>query len=123
LARRKLSDFRRDLSRIDGRAGKTSFGAVIEKYGQTIGGLSASTQKDKRAIIKKLRSTWLGIDALPLRLIKASDCGAWVSRHCGNKGASYYRIIVSTAEDVAWGGTSVWEQVWELASGSALVSP
>lgn len=73
LARRKLADFRRDLGRTDARAGNTSFGAVLDKYEQTIGGLSASSQKDKRAIITKLKSTWFGIDALPLRLIKPSD--------------------------------------------------
>lgn len=95
LARRKLSDFKRDLGRTDARAGKTTFGAVLDKYAQTIGGLSASSQKDKRAIISKLKSTWLGIDALPLRVIKPSDCAAWLSRHCGDKGASYYNSVLT----------------------------
>jgi hypothetical protein len=57
LARRKLSDFKRDLGRTDARAGKTTFGAVLDKFTETIGGLSASSQKDKRAIIAKLKST------------------------------------------------------------------
>jgi integrase len=95
FARRKLSDFKRDLGRTDARAGKTTLGAVLDKYAQTIGGLSASSQKDKRAIISKLKSTWLGIDALPLRTIKPSDCGAWLSRHCGDKGASYYNSVLT----------------------------
>jgi integrase len=95
LARRKLADFRRDLGRTDVRAGKTTFGAVLDKYGQTIGGLSVSSQKDKRAIIAKLKSTWFGIDALPVRLIKPSDVSAWLSRHCGDKGASYYNSVLT----------------------------
>jgi integrase len=95
LARRKLSDFKRDLGRTDARAGKTTFGAVLDKYAQTIGGLSASSQKDKRAIITKLKSMWLGIDALPLRVIKPSDVSAWLSRHCGDKGASYYNSVLT----------------------------
>src|SRR5262245_46837296 len=95
LARRKLSDFKRDLGRTDARAGKTTFGAVLDKYAQTIGGLSASSQKDKHAIIAKLKSTWFGIDALPVRLIKPSDVSAWLSRHCGAKGASYYNSVLT----------------------------
>jgi integrase len=95
LARRKLADFRRDLGRTDARAGNTSFGAALDKYARTIGGLSASSQKDKRAMIGKLRSTWFGIDTLPLRLIKPSDVSAWLSRHCGDKGASYYNSVLT----------------------------
>jgi integrase len=95
LARRKLADFRRDLGRTDARASNTSFGAVLEKYARTIGGLSPSSQKDKRAIIGKLKSTWFGIDTLPLRLIKPSDVSAWLSRHCGDKGASYYNSVLT----------------------------
>jgi integrase len=99
LARRKLSDFKRDLGRTDARAGKTTFGAVLDKFAQTIGGLSASSQKDKRAIIAKLKSTWLGIDALPVRLLKPSDVSAWLSRHCGDKGASYYNSVLTVIRD------------------------
>jgi len=95
LARRKLADFRRDLGRTDARASNTSFGAVLDKYARTIGGLSASSQKDKRAIIGKLRSTWYGIASLPLRSIKPSDVSAWLSRHCGDKGASYSNSVLT----------------------------
>ena len=57
LARRKLADFRRDLGRTDASLGNTSLAEVLRKYERTIDGLSASSQKDKRAIIGKLRST------------------------------------------------------------------
>jgi integrase len=99
LARRKLADFKRGLGRTDARAGNTSFGAVLDKYEQTIGGLSKSSQKDKRAIIGKLKATWLGIDALPLRLIKPSDVSAWLSRHCGDKSPSYYNSVLTLIRD------------------------
>jgi integrase len=95
LARRKLADFRRDLGRTDARSNNTSFGAALDKYASTIGGLSASSQKDKRAIIGKLRSTWFGVETLPLRLIKTSDVSACLSRHCGDKGASYYNSVLT----------------------------
>src|SRR5262249_31710313 len=83
----------------DARASNTSLGAVLDKYAQTIGGLSASSQKDKRAIIGKLKATWFGIDTLPLRLIKPSDIAAWLSRQCGDKGASYYNSVLTLIRD------------------------
>jgi len=95
LARRKLADFRRDLGRTDARAGNTSFGAMLDTYAGTVGKLSVSSQKEKRAIIAKLKSTWFGIGTLPLRLIKPSDVAAWLSRHCGDKSASYYNSVLT----------------------------
>jgi len=99
LARRKLADFRRDLGRTDASLGNTSLAEVLRKYERTIGGLSASSQKDKRAIIGKLKSTWLGVDAIRVRLIKPSDVSAWLSRHCGSKGASYYNSVLTVIRD------------------------
>jgi integrase len=99
VARRKLADFRRDLGRTDASLGNTSFGAVLDKYSRTFGGLSASSQRDKRAIIGKLKATWFGIDSLPLRTIKPSDVSAWLSRHCGDKSASYHNSVVSVIRD------------------------
>jgi integrase len=95
LARRKLADFRRDLGRTDATRGNTSFGAVLDTYARTIGELSPSSQRDKRAIIAKLKETWFGIDTMPLRTIKPSDVSAWLSRHCGDKGASYYNSVLT----------------------------
>lgn len=89
LARRKLDEFKRDLGRTDATRGNTSFTMVLETYARTIGGLSPSSRKDKHAIIEKLKSGWFGAGTLPLRLIKASDVSAWLSRHCGDKSASY----------------------------------
>jgi integrase len=95
LARRKLADFKNDLSRTDVRAGKTTFASLLDTYAGTLGGLSRSSQKDKRAVIGKLKSTWFGIDALPVRSIKPSDVSRWLSRHCGDKGASYYNSVLT----------------------------
>jgi integrase len=96
LARRKLADFRRDLGRTDATLGNTSLTDVLNKYKRTIGGLSASSQRDKRAIIEKLKSGWFGAGTLPLRLIKASDVERWLSHHCpNNNSASYYNSCLT----------------------------
>jgi integrase len=93
-ARRKLSTFKTDLGNTDPSAGKTSFGKVLDTYAETIGG-AASSQEDKRAIIKKLKKTWLGIDKFPLRTIKPSDVARWLTKNCGKKSASYYNSVLS----------------------------
>src|SRR5438876_11984633 len=79
LARRKLADFRRDLGRTDATLGNTSLAEVLSKYERTIGGLSASSQKDKRTICSKLKTQWFGASTLPLRSIKTSDVEMWLS--------------------------------------------
>jgi integrase len=95
LARRKLADFRRDLGRTDARASNTSFGAVLDAYLRTLGKLSPSSQNDKGAIIAKLRSTWFGIDHLPLRMIKPSQVETWLSENYGGKSESYYNSALT----------------------------
>jgi integrase len=96
LARRKLADFRRDLGRTDATLGNTSLAEVLNKYERTIGGLSASSQRDKRAIIEKLKSGWSGAGTRPLREIKVSDVERWLSDHCpNNKSASYYNSCLT----------------------------
>ena len=99
LARRNLADFKRDLGRTDARVGNTSFGAALDAYDGTIGELSKSSQRDKRAIIKRLRSTWFGIDTLPLRKVKHSQVKAWLSDHYGKLGASSYNSALTLIRD------------------------
>src|SRR5262245_15353514 len=69
LAKRKLRDFKNDLARTDASKGNTSFGEVLDTYERTIRRLSEKTQRDKGSVIKKLRSTWFGINTIPLRTI------------------------------------------------------
>ncbi|MBA3573162.1 MAG: tyrosine-type recombinase/integrase [Pyrinomonadaceae bacterium] len=96
LAKRKLADFRNDLERTDARAGKTTFAAVLDSFEATLGHLAPGTQKNKRAIIAKLRATYFGIDALPLRHIRPSDVAGWLARHCSSGSAAYYNDALST---------------------------
>src|SRR5207248_2704647 len=77
LAKRKLSDFKRDLERTDATKGNTSFAKVLEDYSATLVGAD-STKADKRVIIDKLKATWFGIDTFPLRTIKPSQVTAWL---------------------------------------------
>jgi integrase len=99
VARRKLDDFKRDLGRTDARLGNASFGSVLDAYADTIGGLAKSSQRDKRAIISKLRSTWFGIDTLPLWKVKPSQVEAWLSDHYGKFTASAYNSALTLIRD------------------------
>ena len=58
-----------------------------------------STKEDKRDVIVKLKATWFGIDSLPLRTIKPSQVTAWLSKHYGDKSASYYNSAFTVIRD------------------------
>jgi integrase len=94
LAKRKLRDFKSDLERTDASKGNTSFAAVLDSHAATLTGAD-STKEDKLAIIEKLKQTWFGIDSLPLRTVKPSQVTAWLSKHYGEKSASYYNSALS----------------------------
>jgi integrase len=94
VAKRKLCTFKDDLERTDATKGNTSFAKVLDDYAATLTG-AASTLKDKRAVIAKLKSTWFGIDSVPLRTVKPSQVTAWLAKHCGDKTASYYNSALS----------------------------
>src|SRR5438477_4061079 len=100
LARRKLADFRRDLGRTDASLGNSSLTEVLNKYERTIGVLSPSSQRDKRALIEKLKATWFGAGSLPLRSIKSSDVEAWLSQHYGKTSAAYYNSALTVLRSV-----------------------
>lgn len=97
VARRKLRDYRNDLERTDATKGNKSFGAVLDDYANTFGHLAS--RKDKLAIIKKLKDTFFGVDSVPLRLIKPSQVGAWLSKHYGHLSASAYNSALTVVRD------------------------
>jgi len=98
LARRKLAEFRNDLSRTDATKGNTSFATVLDGYSATLGGAD-TTKADKRVIIDKLKATWFGVETLPLRTIKPSQVTAWLSKHYGERSASYYNSALTVIRD------------------------
>ena len=100
FAKRKLTEFKASLGRTDPRQGNTSFGAVLDRYALTLGGLKPSTRQTKLAIISKLKRTWHGIDALPLRAVRPSDIAAWLSKHCGQEwSASHHNQHLTLIRD------------------------
>src|SRR5438045_9217359 len=88
LAKRKLRAFKNDLERTDATKGNTSFAKVLDDYSATLTGAD-TTKADKRVIIDKLKTTWFGIDSLPLRIIKPSQVMALLSTHYGDWSARY----------------------------------
>jgi integrase len=97
-AKRLLAEFKRNLGRTDPQQGNTSFGAVLDRYAETLGGLKESTRENKLSIIAKLKRTWHGIDRMPLRLVKTSDLKAWLSKH-RTASASTYNQAVTVIRD------------------------
>src|SRR5262245_62603559 len=83
LANRRLREFRRKLSRIDPGLSKTTLAAMADLYLQTIEHRSHSTKKARGGIIKRLKKTFHGADALALGDIKPSQLEAWLAKHAG----------------------------------------
>jgi len=103
LAKRKLREFKNDLERTDATKGNTSFGKVLDDYLDGLTG-AQSTIEDKKCIIGKLRSTWFGIDSLPLRTVKPSAVATWLTKHYGHLSAAAYNgalCVVRSALDSA----------------------
>jgi integrase len=102
-AKRKLRDYKNNLGRTDPTKGNTNFAKVLDVYSETLSGAD-TTKADKRVIIDKLKKTWFGIDTLPLRTIKPSQVTAWLSKHYGDRSASYYNsalTVIREALDMA----------------------
>jgi integrase len=98
FAKRKLRDFKNDLERTDASKGNTSLGKVLDDYAATLTGADSTLEK-KGATIEKLRSTWFGIDSLPLRSVKPSHVTTWLAKHYGEDSASYYNAAMTVLRD------------------------
>ena len=99
VAKRKLRDFKNDLERTDAGKGNASFGKVLADYAATLTGAD-KTLENKRVIIDKLKSTWFGIDSLPLRTVKPSQVTGWLAKHYGEWSAAYYNSALNVIRDV-----------------------
>ena len=73
---------------------------MCDLYLQTIEHLSESTKKAKRSIIKRLKDTFYGADAIPLADIKPSQLEAWLSKHTAKLSASHRNTFVTTLRDI-----------------------
>ncbi len=100
LANRRLAAFRRKVSRVDPKLGKTTLAAMCDLYLQTIEHLSESTKKARRGIITRLKKTFYGVDALPLSEIKPSQLEVWLAKHTGKLSASHRNTFITTLRDI-----------------------
>jgi integrase len=100
VANRKLSEFRKKLSRVDPKLSKTTLAAMCDLYEETIEHLSKSTKKARKGIIARLKKTFFGADALSLRKIKSSQIKAWLSKQAGKLSASHYNAHVTTLREI-----------------------
>ena len=102
-AKRKLSEFKRDLERTDHTKGNKSFGAVLDDYAATLTGAESALRK-KHALIEKIKATFFGASSLPLRAVKPSQVEKWLSKHYGSLSASAYNsalTLIRQALDLA----------------------
>jgi integrase len=100
MAKRKLSDFRRQKLKVDSKLGKTTLADLAKRYVETLGHLSKSSLKAKNGILARLRNEWPnGSDQL-VTAIKPGDCETWISRQARRVGRSHYNAYVTLLRDV-----------------------
>ena len=102
-AKRKLSEFKRDLERTDHTKGKKSFGAVLDDYAATLKG-APSTLRDKKATILTIKTIFGGCESQPLRNLAPSKLEAFLADRYGPLSASAYNsalALVRSALDLA----------------------
>jgi len=100
LANRRLSEFRRKISRIDTRLGRITLAALADLYLRTIEHRSHSTKKARHGIVARLKKTFPGADALSLGEIKPSQLETWLAKQAGKLSASHYNTFVTTLRDI-----------------------
>jgi integrase len=100
-AKRLLAEFKTNLGRTDPHQGNTTFGAVLDRYARTLGGLKESTQENKLRIVALLRRTWHGINRMPVRLVKASDLRAWLSKRRSASASTFNQAITVIRDALA----------------------
>jgi integrase len=92
-AKRLLAQFKADIGRTDPHSGNTTFGAVLDKYAETLGQLKPSTRKNKLRIVAVLKRTWYGASRMPVRVVKTSDLKAWLSKHRTGSASTYNQAV------------------------------
>lgn len=100
MAKRKLSDFRRQKLKIDSKLGKTTLADIAKRYVETLGHLSKSSLKAKNAIVARLRHEWPNGSNQLITSIKPGDCETWISRQAKRVGRSHYNAYVTFVRDV-----------------------
>lgn len=81
LAKRRLSDFRRDMDRVDHRVGSPTLAALCERYLAICSNQAPKTLRRKRDIVARINKDWpSGSDVLVTK-VKASEVATWLASY------------------------------------------
>lgn len=84
LAKRMLSDLRRDMSNMDPKAGKQTLREITERDLKLQEKLSASSLTKKKGIAKTILESWPGGSDRPAMDIRPSEVEEWLLLHTKN---------------------------------------
>ena len=88
LAKRKLADFQRDLTRVDASAGKLSLADLCDRLLATVAHQSDSTLEQKGQIATRIKDEWPGGSKISIGKITPSSISAFLATY--KFGASSY---------------------------------
>ena len=80
-AKRKLSDFERDLGKVDASQGKLTLAALTERYLSTQANKSKGTLAIKKASVRALLSDFVQGGDVQVSKVKPSELQAWIASY------------------------------------------
>lgn len=90
IAKRKLADFKNDLTRIDSSLGKMTVGDLLKTFEATLKTLDDNTIQKLGFVAQHFRDQWAPGMEQSLRKVKPSEVDAWLGRQRQKYAISYY---------------------------------
>jgi len=104
VAKRKLSDLKRDLGLLDLEAGDLTLAELCERYFKTVLHQKPSTVQGKRMVIDRMLAHWPGGSSRRLSDVRTSEIREFLSASVGENSKSLYNhyvFVVRAVFDVA----------------------
>ena len=96
LAKRRLSELRQDLGRIDFKAGRVTVAEMADRYHATIQHLAPKTIANKATMLKRVKSEWPGGSAQLVRDVRESHVKTFLGLQRQKRGKASYNSYVET---------------------------
>lgn len=100
-ARRKLSDFKKDIERIDIGSSRTSLAMMVARYQATLGSQSRKTLEAKNRTCARIVNDWPGGADRQLSKIKPSEVKEFLVAYSGASNYNQARAVVRTIFQMA----------------------
>lgn len=100
-ARRKLRDFKIEVSGLDPTTGRVSLRDLVKRYRPTFAHLAEDTRENKNRVLDRVVESWPGGADRHVGRIKASEAKTFLARYTGASGYNHALETVRSLFDLA----------------------